>query len=217
MLHVLPFFRQHPAEGLARDDELFRAVEGGGGPETLRIWEADRLAVILGRFGTIRADVCEEACHADGVPILRRTSGGGTVLVGSGCLLVSLVFDLHRRPRLTNVADSYRVILDAMLSVLSIPGGTRRNVSDLAIGAEKVSGNAQRRGRRALLHQGTVLYDCRPQLLARYLREPARQPPYRAGRLHEAFVRNVPVPRREVARRLRRLGDHLAAPSRLLA
>ena len=57
----------------------------------------------------------------------------------------------------------------------------------------KVSGNAQRRGRRALLHHGTLLYDFDPGLAARYLKEPIRRPAYRSGRCHADFIGNLPL------------------------
>ena len=48
----------------------------------------------------------------------------------------------------------------------------------------KICGNAQRWKRRAFLHHGTILYDFDLAKIERYLRLPARQPDYRAGRAH---------------------------------
>ena len=42
-------------------------------------------------------------------------------------------------------------------------------------------------------------------LIPRYLREPPRQPEYRAGRSHLAFVGNLPLSNDEIKQRLRRL------------
>ena len=66
----------------------------------------------------------------------------------------------------------------------------------------KVSGNAQRRGRRALIHHGTLLYDFDPGLAARYLKEPARQPAYRAARRHAEFIGNLPLSAETIRARL---------------
>jgi lipoate-protein ligase A len=63
----------------------------------------------------------------------------------------------------------------------------------LVVDGRKVSGNAQRRGRRALLHHGTLLYAFDPALAERYLREPRRRPPYRATRTHAEFMGNLPL------------------------
>ena len=66
-----------------------------------------------------------------------------------------------------------------------------QGISDLAIGGMKISGNAQRRKRNALLFHGTILYAMESDLIARYLKQPAKQPEYREDRPHEAFLRTI--------------------------
>src|SRR5437764_716289 len=68
------------AENLALDEALLLEAETGG-PEVLRVWQWPSSAVVLGAGGRIADDVCEERCRADGVPLARRASGGGTVLL----------------------------------------------------------------------------------------------------------------------------------------
>lgn len=145
------------------------------------------------------------ACAADHVPVARRLTGGGTVVIGPGCLNFSLVLSLDQRPALREVGRSYQVLLAALATALAIPGLVRQGLSDLALGDLKVSGNAQRRSRRALLHQGTLLGALDRPLMTRYLREPSRQPAYRARRPHGAFVTNLSLPTRELRVRLRAL------------
>src|SRR5579872_7437387 len=84
-----------PEENLAFDEALLLAAEAGGG-EVLRVWEWPRPAVVLGSGGRLAEEVDRAACRADGVPVLRRSSGGGTVLLGGGCLLFTLVLDTER-------------------------------------------------------------------------------------------------------------------------
>src|SRR5687768_15507648 len=92
--HTLPT----PAENLALDEALLLEAEAGRAGEVLRIWEWPTPAVVLGAGGSIADDVNKPACAADGVPIARRASGGGTVLLGRGCLLYSLVLRYDRAP-----------------------------------------------------------------------------------------------------------------------
>src|SRR5437868_2848192 len=79
------------AENLALDEALLLEAEAGRGGEVLRLWEWPLPAVVLGAGCRLAEDVDEERCRADGVPVLRRASGGGTVLLGAGCLLYTLV------------------------------------------------------------------------------------------------------------------------------
>ena len=190
-------------ENLALDEALLHAAEAGELGEVLRLWEWPLPAVVLGSGGKLVDEVDESACLADGVPILRRSSGGGTVLLGRGCLCFSLILNYSRDARLVEIRASYLAILGRLLDALAVPGLTIAGISDLAIDGLKVSGNAQQRKRSHLLHHGTLLYAFDLPLVSRYLRQPLRQPEYRANRPHDAFVRNLDRSRTELVACLR--------------
>jgi lipoate---protein ligase len=181
-------------ENLALDEALLLAAEGGEGGEVVRFWEWREPAIVLGAGGSVAIDVNEATCAADGIPVHRRASGGGTVLLGRGCLLFSLVLAYDRAAELRDVNASYRWILgrvrDALRAVAAVePAG----ISDLAVGGRKVSGNAQQRKARYLLHHGSLLYAFDVGAVGRYLNAPEREPAYRAGRAHATFVTNLPA------------------------
>jgi len=181
------------AENLAVDEALLLAAEGGG-PEALRFWEWPTTAVVLGAGGILAADVDEVACERDQVEIQRRSSGGGTVLLGRGCLCFSLILSFDRDPALRHVNPSYRWILDRFSRALAPIADLRMNgICDLVVAGRKCGGNAQQRKRTHLLHHGTLLYDFELELASRYLRMPDRQPEYRAHRTHAEFLLNLPV------------------------
>ena len=203
-MHVLDLTLPSPAENVALDEALLLAAESGGG-EILRFWEWPAPAVVLGSGGRIAEDVDEAACSADAVPILRRASGGGTVLLGRGCLVYTLVLSYERDPELTDIRGSYRFILGRIAQALAENIGTieQAGISDLVFAGRKFSGTAQQRKRAFLLHHGTLLYDMDLSQIPRYLREPPRQPEYRGGRPHLAFVGNLPLHREDIQQRLR--------------
>jgi lipoate-protein ligase A len=58
----------------------------------------------------------------------------------------------------------------------------------------KFSGNSLRCKRNCLLYHGTILYDFPLPLIGKCLAHPPRQPDYRGGRDHDAFVANLPLP-----------------------
>jgi lipoate---protein ligase len=181
-------------ENLALDEVLLLAAEAGEGEEVVRFWEWPDRAVVLGAGGSITIDVNEAACAADGVPIHRRASGGGTVLLGRGCLLFSLVLAYDRAAELRDVNASYRWILGRLSEALRPLAPVQpAGISDLAVDGLKVSGNAQQRKARHLLHHGSLLYAFGVAEVARYLNPPERAPAYRAGREHGAFVTNLPA------------------------
>jgi lipoate-protein ligase A len=193
------------ADNLALDEALLLQAESGDGGEVLRVWEYARPVVVLGAGCKWAEEVDDANCAADGVPILRRSSGGGTVLWGHGSLLYSLVLNYDCSPRLTEIGASYAYILEHITAALSdkVTDLRRAGTSDLAVGERKCSGNAQQRKRRYLLHHGTLLYDFDVAQVGRYLRMPPRQPDYRAGRDHTLFLCNLPLSGDELKRRLR--------------
>ncbi len=55
-----------------------------------------------------------------------------------------------------------------------------------------------------MLHHGTLLYAFDLAKIGRYLKQPDRQPDYRAGRPHDEFMMNLPTTAAELSERLRR-------------
>jgi lipoate---protein ligase len=181
-------------ENLALDEALLLEAENGVGGEVLRVWNWPNAAVVLGAGGVIADDVNEDACAQDGVPLWRRSSGGGTVVLGRGCLLFSLVLDMSRAEELRSIRASYRWLLGKIAGAfVEIQAGIElAGISDLVVAGRKFSGNAQQRKRRFLLHHGTLLHGFDATWAERYLKLPPRQPDYRAARSHRDFLANLP-------------------------
>jgi lipoate---protein ligase len=178
-------------------------AEAGSGAETLRLWEWPAPAVVLGAAGVLATEVNVAACTALGVPILRRSSGGGTVVLGPGCLLYSLILRYDRAPELAQIGCSYCYLLDCICRHLKVDGLQPAGTSDLALGPHKVSGNAQQRKRHHLLHHGSLLFAFDAAQVERYLFMPIRQPEYRHQRAHVDFLANLPLDRATLTLRLR--------------
>jgi lipoate-protein ligase A len=182
------------AENLALDEALLLETAAGG-PAVLRFWHWPSYAVVVGAGGKLSAEVHLEQCAADGVPVARRSSGGGTVLLGPGCLLYSLVLPMAAHPALSDLNASYRHIMGRLAAALAVEvdGVAWNGISDLVCGDRKFSGNAQQRKRGHLLHHGTLLYAFDLPMIDRYVRHPPRMPDYRRDRPHSDFVINIPI------------------------
>ena len=184
-----------PAENLALDEALLLAAEAGTGSEVLRLWESTTYAVVVGAGGSVAIDVNLVACATDGVPVLRRASGGGTVVIGPGCLCFAVVLSVDRDPAIGMIPSSARYVMSRALDAVRpfVPEATIESVSDLAVGGRKFSGSAQQRKRRFILHHSTLLCGFDLDRLTRYLNPPERQPAYRQGRPHQEFVATLPA------------------------
>lgn len=183
-------------ENLALDEALLDAAEADElTEEVLRLWEMPRPAVVVGRSSVVAREVHVLACQRDGVPILRRASGGAAIVAGPGCLMYSLVLRYAGRDCLPAIDQVHAQVLGQVRAALGrlIPNLQQQGISDLAVGDRKCSGNSLRCKRLCLLYHGTLLYDFDLSLLERYLAAPPRQPAYRAGRPHGQFVTNLAV------------------------
>lgn len=197
MMWLLDLTLDSPAENLALDEALLDEAEAAAEPrETLRLWEPRHPMVVVGRSSRVSEEVHSQACAQLGIPIFRRASGGASVVLGPGCLAYALVLSLQRRPVLRMVEHAHRVVLDRLADALRrwVPGVCRRGTSDLALGEAKFSGNSMRLKRRCLLYHGTLLYNFPLELVETCLAMPPRQPSYRQGRSHRAFLTNLPLP-----------------------
>ena len=189
---------------LAVDEALLLEAEEGLRGEILRFWEMPTLGVVVGSGGKVAEEVDLAVCEAKNIPVRRRSSGGGTVVLGPGCLCYSLVLSQEQRPYLNGINDSYAWILGRLAEVLEdICPAQWKGSSDLETGGLKFSGNAQQRKRSCFLHHGTLLYDFPLTSIGQLLPHPPREPEYRSGRSHDSFVRNLPATRNLLVERAR--------------
>ncbi|HZO85178.1 MAG TPA: lipoate--protein ligase family protein [Verrucomicrobiae bacterium] len=196
-MHYADATFETPAENIACDEALVEFCEAGLMDEVLRFWESSTPFVVVGYGNHVDVEVHRGACEKDGVPILRRCSGGGAVVQGPGCLNYSLVLNINRHPELANITAANCHIMKRNAAVLSKVLGVEVSVegyTDLAVSGRKFSGNAQRRKRTHLLFHGTFLlegFDFTP--LSRYLKHPSREPEYRGTRSHDNFITRIPL------------------------
>ncbi|MFH1552869.1 MAG: biotin/lipoate A/B protein ligase family protein [Candidatus Omnitrophota bacterium] len=199
-MRLVDFSVDTPEETIAMDELLLVKAESGRLGETLRLWSAKDYFVVVGRAGRTSEDCFLDRCRACGIKIIRRISGGGTVLEGPGCFNYSVILSYDRDKMYRDVRDSYRRILGNISDIFKARGyGVDFfPVSDLALGGKKISGNAQARKRKYFLHHGTILFDFDLEKIPFLLRHPATEPEYRKGRAHRDFIANIPIPSEEL-------------------
>ncbi len=180
-------------QNIAFDEALIHECEEGFDEEILRFWEPREYFVVLGYSSKAKAEVNVDSCRKNAIPILRRYSGGGTIVQGPGCLNFSLVLKIHNSGQLSNIAGTNSLVLQRHMralqpfveDVIDVEGYT-----DLTIRQSKFSGNSQRRHQRFLLFHGTFLLRFDISIVERFLPLPEKQPRYRSNRSHKAFLTN---------------------------
>jgi lipoate-protein ligase A len=185
-------------ENLALDEWLLEWCDSSDVPrQVLRLWENPMHAVVLGRGSRLQDEVHADACAARAVEVVRRVSGGASVVIGPGCLMYSLVLDCRIHGELRMLDAAHRFVMLRMKDALSAAGAPVefQGTCDLTWEGRKVSGNAVRVKQNAMLYHGTILYRFALNLISECLGTPPRQPEYRDSRVHSDFVANVPLSR----------------------
>jgi len=183
-----------PAMNLALDEALLVHAEQAG-EESIRFWRFNRPVVVLGRGSKIGAEVDVEFCQRESIPVLRRCSGGASIVAGPDCLMYSVVLDLVARPELRSVDEAHRFVIGNLAAaILSQRAEIQwQGICDLTLDSKKFSGNSLRIARNHLLYHGTVLQRVDRELVQRCLRTAPRQPDYRDGRDHDEFVTSIAI------------------------
>lgn len=204
-MQVLDLTLPTPQENLALDDALLtRAELDHGSPEVLRLWEPASTMVVVGRSSRVAVEVNENACHEQGIPILRRASGGAAIVASEGCLMYAVVLNLELQPWLRAIEAAHAHVLGRLVQALHplVSDVRRQGISDVVSGDRKFSGNSLRVKRSHLLYHGTLMYALPTGLIEQLLRPPPRQPAYRGGRTHSQFVMNLPLDAQTLRQRL---------------
>lgn len=163
---------ESPRLHMALDEVLTREVAAGRRGPTLRVWEWDRAAIIIGVFQSLANEVDTEAAHEAGIEVVRRISGGGAMFVEPGNTITwSLIVPETLVQGLTFV-ESYAFLDDWVIQALGDMGikAWYVPINDITSPGGKIAGAAQKRLNGAVLHHVTMAYDIDADKLTRVLR-----------------------------------------------
>lgn len=162
-----------PQMNLALDEVLTSRVGEGRRAPTLRIWEWDQSAVVIGSFQSYRNEVDPEGAERHGFDVVRRISGGGAMLMAAGQIITYSLYVPASLVQGMTFADSYAFLDEWVLQALQSLGidATYQGLNDITSPAGKIGGAAQKRlGSGAVLHHVTMSYDIDGELMTQVLR-----------------------------------------------
>ena len=182
-------------DNLSFDDTFHTTFDQNPDNLYLRLWELSNYSIVLGRSNQAEKELHLDLVQKDNIDIIKRSSGGGTVLLGPGCLSYTLFIPIAAHKRLKTITDSNLFIMERLKTVLdqAIKNIEIKGHTDLCIKNLKFSGNAQRRKRHSILFHGTLLYNFDLNLFHKYLAHPSKEPDYRKSRSHLKFVTNLNI------------------------
>lgn len=197
MMRLLIHTATSPAADLALEESIHTAIEDGLSPNTWRLWQAAEPALVLGTGQESAKELDLDAALAENVPVLRRHSGGGAVLIGPGVINFSAFYLFKDLPGSETIRGAMSAALRPVIRALAGWKLDAREVglSDLALQVNgelrKIAGNSQARKKHSVVVHGTLLADPDWAWMTRLLRFPSKSPDYRAGRGHRSFLTSL--------------------------
>ncbi|MBQ6353099.1 MAG: lipoate--protein ligase [Lentisphaeria bacterium] len=134
--------------------------------EFLMLWR-NAPSIIVGRNQNTLAEIDADAVRALGIPVVRRTTGGGTVYHDLG----NLNYTIAKNGRLTG-SESFAVCAQVVVAALGRLGAAAEfsGRNDIVIDGRKISGSAKRVLAERTLFHGTMLFDADLSVLEKVLR-----------------------------------------------
>ncbi len=149
--------------------------------------------VVLGKSNNVSTEVFEEACAKDGVKILRRKGGGGTVVLHPGCVVVTVgtwVKDFYANLKYFNLLNQALIKNLGELNTL-FTHIEEKGISDLTFNGKKIAGSSLFRSKGYLLYQVSLLVESHIALIEKYLKHPTKEPEYRNKKNHRDFISSL--------------------------
>jgi len=157
---------------IAFDQAMIEAHKAGKIPDSIRFLRFPPTALV-GRHQALSREIDLAHCHARGIGVARRITGGGAIFFDEGQLGWELVL---RRSTLgiSSLAELTRRICEAAAAGLSRLGvdAKYRPRNDIEVSGRKVSGTGGFFDQDTLFFQGTVLVDMNPADMLAALRVP---------------------------------------------
>jgi len=161
------------AENMALDMTFLTAVRRGESPNTFRIMNFARPCVLVGRNQNVFDEVNVEACCLRAIPINRRESGGGAILMDSTVLGWEIVAKKAVLPT-PSIEEIYALLCGgcaAALRSLGVPANFRPH-NDIEVNGRKISGAGGTEMDDTFFFHGSLLVDFDLELMLSVLHTP---------------------------------------------
>jgi lipoate-protein ligase A len=149
----------------------------------------DSTEIILGPSCKEETEVNSTLCALDNVPISYRRSGGGTVVLSPGMVVIVVV---DKRDPHDTIEEMHARIHRGLIIILDLDkslGLSLKGISDIAIGQKKILGSSLYLSQKPMLYyyQSVLMVNSNTSLISKYLKHPPKEPDYRKGRSHDEF------------------------------
>ncbi len=155
----------------AADEVILQTVKDKKILNTLHFYRRNPPGISVGRSRIVDDDVDVCACHNNGVKIVRRASGGGTIFTDEGCLIYALTLRDFDKTDYAPI-KTFQKVCSVIINTLNDFGidAEYKSPNDVLLNKKKISGSAQIKKGNTLLVHGTILIYTDLELMRRVLK-----------------------------------------------
>ncbi len=153
----IPPIESNVFEQMAIDEAILRSFDKGESPPTVRFYRFKPSAITVGYTQEIDDVIDTVACEEYDIPYVRRITGGGTVFHDyEGEITYSMITDKIQG----EIEESFFTLLEPIIETLKDYDldAQFKPYNDILVEKRKISGSAQRRGKKGMLQHGTLMY-----------------------------------------------------------
>lgn len=176
-LQQIPIFEQlQLEEALLRTDERSFCIINRGSPR----------AIVMGLSGIPEELLDLELVRKDSIPVIKRYSGGGTVIIDEETLFITFLFAKKTLPIAPFPESILRWSTEIYQTAWQLPHFSLSE-NDYTLKERKCGGNAQYIRKDRWMHHTSFLWDYKEENMD-YLHLPQKRPAYRLDRSHSDFL-----------------------------
>jgi lipoate-protein ligase A len=161
--------------GLAADETLAQRVGGGVAQPTLRLYTYRSYCALVGRFQRVEHEIHQDFCQDQGIPINRRPTGGGAIIMGANQLGVALTIPGQGDESYSRARELMAHFAEGIVCGLELLGvkAEFRRKNDIEVDGRKIVGlGIYRAPSGGLLFHASLLVDLDVPLMLRVLNTP---------------------------------------------
>ena len=155
------------------------------------LWIPDKSYIVLGASNKPDDSVVESLVLRDNISVLKRRTGGQTVMLTPNNLIISAAVTDEDIMKPKDVFNKFNDHIIAAIEKDHFEKFRTRGISDIALREKKILGSSMYRGKNMLFYHAVLNYNEDPGTFQKYLKHPRNEPDYRKGRSHHEFVTSL--------------------------
>jgi len=158
-------------------EAVAKTVSRGDSPSTIILCHPWKPYVCIGYHQELEREVDVEFCRSRGLPIIRRTQGGGATYLDSNQVFYQLIAHEDSGTIPAGVEAIFKKILQVPVNVyraLGLPA-EYKSLNDVIVGNRKISGNGAGRLDKSIVLVGNIILDLDYEMMSLVLKVPSEK------------------------------------------